>query len=645
MDRRSFIYQLSLLSAGIAMSCRRPEQDIFPAVLPIEKQEFGAYDYYRTYLPSENGLYKLLIKVFEGKPIQFLPQEIDDDANTFIDAPVLNEIYNLYNSNRFWKSSHKEKSIKREDIIDYCSEFIDNKLSKLDNAYIFIENRNSPALERLVNIISSAKENVIFIDKYADDVRRFMNLEFDSSKYVDSFEKSIQYSELTGHRTEIQLLSRQAYYNYTTHKVNVKLAEIFKSKSLLLSSYNLNKLDLDSSYINDFIYISYVNSNKSLINIPKSHFLEAWADGQTLFKEYGVQQPVVKPLNPDSFTDIELIFDVFKNLGVSDLQKYDGYYDFVKDDERFSATLSNANEIIRVSDVDERFKEQIHLANDITLKASNIDPLANKADKAFTYDNPYDIFKQKKDDNFAKNFFQKISLAEDSISHNNYEFLGHRWGLLIDVDKCAGCNTCIAACRIENNTPAPEYQNYDKDRDMDWLSIIKTKNLSGKTIYIPYMCQHCENAPCESACPVNAATHSPEGLSETIYNRCVGTRYCMAACQYKVRRFNFRNNYIDFDKRQRARLNPEVTVRSRGVVEKCSLCVQRLNEFNNLSDSEKKAKKNHTACSEVCPLKAIKLVDLNSEEFKQIKNENKDNMYQIIVNSATKPSIFYIMRD
>lgn len=259
---------------------------------------------------------------------------------------------------------------------------------------------------------------------------------------------------------------------------------------------------------------------------------------------------------------------------------------------------------------------------------------------------------------------ERLKYLKNIREINNYsgrdkiEYYGKKYGLLVDVNKCSGCGACTAACRIENNIAIVGAENIEKNRDLDWISILRAsaaelQKMTGRKIvrsgehsnfmFIPYMCQHCENAPCEIACPVNAATHSPEGLNETIYNRCIGTRYCMAACQYKVRKFNFGDYRKNYPKELTALLNPRVTVRSRGVVEKCSLCIQRINEFDLLNENEKQTKLPKTACQEVCPQHAIQLIDINSEEFCKFIKENSERLFNFVINSTTKPSIYYII--
>ncbi|MCI7004622.1 MAG: 4Fe-4S dicluster domain-containing protein [Akkermansia muciniphila] len=176
---------------------------------------------------------------------------------------------------------------------------------------------------------------------------------------------------------------------------------------------------------------------------------------------------------------------------------------------------------------------------------------------------------------------------------------GPQWGLLIDLSRCCGCNACTIACRAENNIPTVGSEQQNANRDLQWLRLRRY----GSTI-VPTLCRQCANAPCEAACPVNATVRTPEGLNAMVYPRCMGTRYCAAACPYGARTFNF----FDYSARAREQLplpaNPRVTVRPRGVMEKCTLCVQRINAAKTDGSTPT------TACAQACPTGAIRLVDL-----------------------------------
>lgn len=184
---------------------------------------------------------------------------------------------------------------------------------------------------------------------------------------------------------------------------------------------------------------------------------------------------------------------------------------------------------------------------------------------------------------------------------------GPQWAMLIDLSRCIGCGACTLACRAENNIPTVGAAEMCYGRDLQWLRIGRYLSPTGKLHYVPTACRHCEKAPCEAVCPVNATLHSSEGLNTMVYPRCWGTRYCAAACPYNARVFNFR----DYAKQSRAQThlphNPQVTVRSRGVMEKCTYCVQRIN-----AAADKKSGTPQTACQQACPTGAIRLVDLCS---------------------------------
>ena len=266
------------------------------------------------------------------------------------------------------------------------------------------------------------------------------------------------------------------------------------------------------------------------------------------------------------------------------------------------------------------------------------------------------------------------------------ENVGHRWGMSIDLSSCIGCGSCIVACHTENNVPVVGKDEIRRGRDMHWLRLdryfssaedeVRADALANNTkeydyakleipeenpsvVHIPMMCQHCNHAPCETVCPVAATTHSNEGLNQMTYNRCIGTRYCANNCPYKVRRFNWFNyptnsRFQHFNPSQfdmgRMVLNPDVTVRSRGVMEKCSMCVQQI------QSGKLEAKKDgrtvidgeiQTACSSSCPTDAITFGDLNDKK----SHENKGSVvrqksegsraYHILEEIGTQPNIYY----
>ncbi|MBW6489892.1 MAG: TAT-variant-translocated molybdopterin oxidoreductase [Lentimicrobium sp.] len=239
--------------------------------------------------------------------------------------------------------------------------------------------------------------------------------------------------------------------------------------------------------------------------------------------------------------------------------------------------------------------------------------------------------------------------------YKEVEFKGHHWALAVDLNKCSGCSTCVIACQAENNIPVVGKEEVMKARSMHWMRIDRYYNGDEKNpevVFQPLMCQHCDNAPCENVCPVSATNHSSEGLNQMAYNRCVGTKYCINNCPYKVRRFNwFRyatNEKFDYHLNSdlgRLVLNPDVTVRERGVVEKCSFCVQRLQEKKLLAKNENRPLRDgeiQTACAQACPSNAIVFGDTNDPESRISKLFKDPRNYHLLEELHTLPSVGYL---
>ncbi|MCF6241738.1 MAG: TAT-variant-translocated molybdopterin oxidoreductase [Bacteroidales bacterium] len=234
---------------------------------------------------------------------------------------------------------------------------------------------------------------------------------------------------------------------------------------------------------------------------------------------------------------------------------------------------------------------------------------------------------------------------------------GHHWGLALDLNACTGCSACVIACQAENNVPVIGRDEVINRRIMHWMRIDRYYSEQAENpevFYMPVMCQHCDNAPCENVCPVAATPHSDEGLNQMAYNRCIGTRYCMNNCPYRVRRFNwyqYTNNQKysfteDLDL-SRMVLNPDVLVRTRGVVEKCTMCVQRIQEGKLNAKKENRPLRDgeiKPACLQACAADAIIFGDLNDKESKIAKAYENERNYHLLEELHTLPSVGYLTK-
>lgn len=237
------------------------------------------------------------------------------------------------------------------------------------------------------------------------------------------------------------------------------------------------------------------------------------------------------------------------------------------------------------------------------------------------------------------------------------EFDGFHWGLAVDLNKCTGCSNCVVSCQAENNIAVVGKEEVRNRRIMHWIRIDRYYSGNEKdpgVLHQPVMCQHCDNAPCENVCPVSATMHSNEGLNQVSYNRCIGTKYCINNCPYRVRRFNWfkyvNNDEFDFNQNSdlgRMVLNPDVTVRERGVVEKCSFCAQRIQEKKLQAKLENRTLEDgeiQPACVQSCPANAMVFGDLNNKKSEISQKFAKERNYHLLEQIHTLPSVGYLTK-
>jgi len=238
--------------------------------------------------------------------------------------------------------------------------------------------------------------------------------------------------------------------------------------------------------------------------------------------------------------------------------------------------------------------------------------------------------------------------AEHGSMWPEHPYDGHHWGMTIDLSACTGCSACVIACQAENNIPVVGKDEVRRTRALHWLRIDRYyfdgDDAVLRVAHQPMLCHHCDNAPCETVCPVLATVHSEEGLNQQVYNRCVGTRYCANNCPYKIRRFN----WFDYPRGKDGEnlvLNPDVTIRSRGVMEKCSFCVQRIQEARIRAKTEDRTIIDgdiQTACMQSCPTRAIRFGDMNEEGSRLASAMRSPRHYRVLEELGIKPSVGYL---
>jgi molybdopterin-containing oxidoreductase family iron-sulfur binding subunit len=231
----------------------------------------------------------------------------------------------------------------------------------------------------------------------------------------------------------------------------------------------------------------------------------------------------------------------------------------------------------------------------------------------------------------------------------HYERFDYAWTMTIDLDRCTGCEACVTACQAENNIPIVGEEELAKGREMQWIRIERYwegEYPDVKLRFIPMLCQHCDAAPCETVCPVTATYHNQDGLNAQIYNRCIGTRSCAVYCPYEVRYFNY--NVHHWDKPLDEQLNPDVTVREKGVMEKCTFCVQRIRQAKDHAKDDGRRRvrdgEMQPACVQSCPAEALVFGDRQDPQSRVAKMMADPRAYRVLEELNTSPSVIYLKK-
>ncbi|MCL6480262.1 MAG: 4Fe-4S dicluster domain-containing protein [Firmicutes bacterium] len=226
--------------------------------------------------------------------------------------------------------------------------------------------------------------------------------------------------------------------------------------------------------------------------------------------------------------------------------------------------------------------------------------------------------------------------------------MSRRWGMVVDLDRCTGCEACVVACRAENNVPTVGETEAARGRAIHWIRIERYwegEFPNARIRFVPVLCQHCEAAPCEPVCPTYASYHTADGLNAQVYNRCIGTRYCANACPYTVRFFNFFHPV--WEKPLHLQLNPEVSVREVGVMEKCTFCVQRIKAAELQAKAEARELRDgdvQPACAQACPADALLFGDLNDPDSRVAQLARSPRGSKLLEEVGTQPKITYLAR-
>lgn len=533
---------------------------------------------------------------------------INDSLESWGDATVKSGVYSLQQPviSPIFKSRQKE-AILLTWLSGNSSEYNENIYHKY-----LIDNFNNTVATKLNSI---ADQKTIWYSALHDGVVEF-NEASDTKNFSQTALNTIEYSAQPAgnslHLTESYFLGNGKFANNgwlqeTPHPVSKIAWDNYASVSPAFAK----QLNLE---MNDLVEIS-VNGKKLTIPV----LVQPGVHDTTINIELGYGRKVVGDVGKDVGFDANVFVStlgtlVYPNVSV---KKVEGIHKLATTQEHHS--------------LDDTFVKDFHRIRNI-IKEGTVEKYKNQP-----------------------NFLHEKKLEHISIT-KEHEYNGTKWAMSIDLNKCTSCAACITSCNVENNIPVVGKDQVAKGREMQWMRIDRYYSGTPEdpiTSNQPMLCQHCDNAPCENVCPVNATNHSPDGLNQMAYNRCVGTRYCSNNCPYKVRRynfFNFRDHFADayYENNLTSLVhNPEVTVRSRGVMEKCTFCVQRIMESRSdaIKDGrELKGTDVVTACQQACPANAIVFGDVNDKESEIAKIRNHNLAYHVLEELNVKPNVTYIAK-
>ncbi|MCX7736835.1 MAG: 4Fe-4S dicluster domain-containing protein [Candidatus Kapabacteria bacterium] len=471
-------------------------------------------------------------------------------------------------------------------------------------------NRDSISSEEfLLNLYQSLDNNVSF-ESYYDYLREF---------YKDSIKSWSDWASAL----------RKGYFkNEDKSKPQNKIefnklnAQKFSDNSIIPNSEVYLNIIPSLNFFDDF-----EPNNPYLLELPDPISKITWENvglvSKSLAQKYGLNEGDIFKLSSGNLS-LEIHIYILTGIADKTIVISSGFGRKIKNSDKFFGV--NPFELIKIEDEE-------HSTKFIPIKLEK----TNKKLKLV-----------KSQTNFTPNddLVDRHSMKKNSI-YPGYEHKGQKWGMLIDLSKCIGCNSCVISCQFENNIPIVGKEEVQKGRIMHWIKIDRFDAKENSEIYFePMLCQHCENAPCESVCPVGATSHSPEGINEMTYNRCIGARFCMVNCPYNVRKFNYENYYEKVSSPLENMLNPEITIRMRGIAEKCTFCVHRINEMR--IESKNKGMKFipdgriKTACQEACPTEAIIFGDLNNKNSEIARIMKEKEVFHKLEFLNTKPSVAYI---